>query len=145
MKKFEVFESAFGDLRAVKRGFSYPGLLFQWIWLGYKGLYAQGTLFFLAYVLSGNLIYGMEEQASPVMHGLMASLPILEHPSLIENETLRVSVGLLRTLTFGLIIGAFGNSWYRSKLLKSGFMRIAEAEAQSAELAIDQFRRSETP
>lgn len=140
MKKFGIYRSDVDEFRAVKHGFSFPGLVLQWIWLVYKGLYVHGTLFFLAYILLGNLIYGMEKDASPLMYGLRVLIPILEHPPLIENETLRVSVGLFRTLAFGLIIGAFGNDWYRKKLLKRGFLHVTDVEAPGGKLAIEHAR-----
>jgi hypothetical protein len=140
MKKFGIYRSDSDGFRAVKQGFSFPGLFLQWIWLVYKGLYVRGTLFFLAYILLGNLIYGMEKDASPLMYGLRVFIPILEHPPFIENEALRVSVGLFRTLAFGLIIGALGNEWYRKSLIKRGFLHVTDIEAARAKLAIDHVR-----
>ena len=113
------------------------------MWLVYKGMYVRGTLFFLAYVLLGNLIYGMEKDANPLLYGLQVLIPILEHPPLIENETLRVSVGLFRTVAFGLIIGAFGNEWYRKNLLKRGFLHVTDVEAPEAKIAIEHTRNAQ--
>ena len=140
MKKFGIFKSYADEYRAIKYGFSFPGLVLQWIWLIYKGMFVRGTLFFLAYVLLGNLIYGMEKDANPLLYGMRVFAPILEHPPLIENETLRVSVGLFRTVVFGLLIGAFGNEWCRKNLLKRGFLHVTDVEAPEPKVAIDHAR-----
>src|SRR4051812_20133105 len=108
MKEFGIYKNDSGEYRAVKNGFSFPGFLLQWIWLTYKRLYGLSLLFFFAYIILGNLIYGMEKDASPIMYGLRAFVPILEHPPLIEDETLRISVGLFRTLVLAMVIGALG-------------------------------------
>jgi hypothetical protein len=145
MKKFGIFYRSDPDaFRAVKHGFSFPGFFLQWIWLVYKRMYVRGTLFFFAYILLGNLIYGMEKDASPLMYGLRVLIPILEHPPLIENEALRVSAGVFRTLAFGLIIGAFGNEWYRRSLIKRGFLHVTDVEAAGAKLALDHVRSAHT-
>ena len=144
MKKFGIYKWDVDEYRAVKHGFSFPGCVLQWIWLVYKGMYVRGTLFFLAYVLLGNLIYGMEKDANPLLYGLRVLIPVLEHPPLIENETLRVSVGLFRTVAFGLVIGAFGNGWHRKNLLKRGFLHVTDVEALKAKVAIEHARNVQT-
>lgn len=140
MKQFGIHKRDVDEYRAVKHGFSFPGFVLQWIWLVYKGMYVRGTLFFLAYILLGNLINGMEKDANPLQYGLRVLIPILEHPPLIENETLRMSVSLFRTVAFGLVIGAFGNEWYRKNLLKIGFLHVADVEASEAKVAIEHAR-----
>lgn len=140
MKKFGIYKKGAADYLATKYGFSFAGLMLQSIWLFYKGMYVRGVVLSLAYALIGNLIYGMEKNASPLLYGLLAFISILEHPPLIEDETLRMSVGLMRTVAFGLVIGAFGNAWYRERLLKRGFSHLMDVEAPDAKVAIEHAR-----
>jgi hypothetical protein len=137
MKVFKVYGNEAGEFKAIKIGFTFSGLIFGHIWLWYKGLYVRGALFFFAYVLIGNLIYGMEKDTGFLMNGILGFIPALQHPPLIQNETLRFGVGLTRTLTFGLVIGFFGNYWCALTSLKSGFVHIADVEAPRAQLAIE--------
>jgi hypothetical protein len=95
-------------------------------------------VFFLAYALLGNLIYGMEKSDGLLMNGLLGFLPMLQHPPLIENELLRFGVGLFRTLAFGLVIGFFSNDWYAAASVKDGFLHIMDVGASQARLAIEQ-------
>jgi len=79
MKQFGIYKGDVDEYRAVKHGFSFSGFVFQWVWLVYKGMYVRGILFFLAYALLDNLIYGMEKNASPLQYGLRVFIPALEH------------------------------------------------------------------
>lgn len=140
MKKFGIYKLDADEYRAVKYGFSFAGCLFQPIWLAYKGMFVRGVFFGLAYALLGNLIYGMEKDASSLQYGLFAFVSVLQHPPLIENETLRMGVSLFRTMAFGLIIGAFGNEWHRKSLLKRGFSHVTDTEAPNEKIALEHAR-----
>lgn len=143
MKRFSVYESPTATYVAVKNGFSFPGLFFQFYWLVYRGMFAYGLLFFLAYTLLGNLIYGMEKDPGPIQRGLMAFIPIFQHEPLIEDEFWRGGIGIIRTISLGIIIGIFGNAWLRSKLLKNGYIHIKDVEASKAGVAIESVQRSD--
>jgi hypothetical protein len=136
MRTFAVYRGPIGDLVAIKRGFSFPGVFLQWIWLAYKRMFLLSFVFFLAYVLLGNLIYGMEHDASSLEYGLRVFVPILVHPPLIEDEALRVATGLFRTVILGLVIGSFGNGWHMRHLLKNGFVHVMDVRAGATADAI---------
>lgn len=136
MKKYGIYQGVSGDYVAVKHGFAYPGLLFGFLWLAYKGMLVRGMMFWFVYAILGNLIYGMESNPTFLDRGLMSLIPIFHHPPLIENPVMRLAAGLTRTIVLGLVIGAFGNEWRKRKLLKKGYAQIEDIEARSERAAL---------
>ena len=144
-KTFEILKNSAGEYVAVRRGFSIFGFFFQWVWLLYIGLVFHGLLVGLAYVVLGNLIYGMKQDPTFVEYGLLAFVPGLIHPPYIENESLRVTFGMTRTVLFGLMVGFFGFRWQRQKYEMKGFARFQTVSALNEDDAIKVSRTRSLP
>jgi len=107
-REFEIFSKPSAPLVAVKRGFSWPGFFFEWIWAFARGLWLEGSLLFLATI------------------GL----------KFVSAHSPGLTVAL--SLIVGLFVGFRGNSWRSEKLERQGyrFLGIVPAASPAAALAI---------
>src|SRR6266496_4554910 len=98
-RTFEVFKHPLRDSKAVKRGFSWPGFFFTWIWAFANRLWLTGgTLFVLSVVFS--------------------FLPFIwSFQSLYQNSL----VLAFFSLVLQLIVGLKGNSWKGEALQNCGY------------------------
>src|SRR5882672_9007779 len=104
-RTFDVFKNSAGDLRAVKRGFSWPGFLLSWIWAFHGRLWLIGGALFVLFLILG-----------------------LIRLALSWEGTFLVSLG---SLAIQIVIGLKGNSWKSRALEDHGYLRLGTIEARS--------------
>jgi len=109
-RTFEVFKNSAGDLRAVKRGFSWPGFFFSWIWALHGRLWLIGSALFVLYLILG-----------------------LIRLALSWEGTFLVSLG---SLAVQIAIGLKGNSWKSRALEDRGYLRLGTIEARNPAEAV---------
>ena len=132
MKFFEVYSHPTYGITAVKNGFAWPGCVFSWIWLLLCGMWVRSiAALAIPWVGSGLLVmvYGVLFTAGDT--------PFAE----MEDESvgqLYINVAGACGLIVSLIVGAKGNAWRRTRLLKRGFEHVKSVHAQSADAAVAQ-------
>src|SRR6267142_1967356 len=104
-RTFDVFKNSAGDLRAVERGFSWPGFFFSWIWAFHGRLWLIGSALFVLLLILG-----------------------LIRLALSWEGTFLVSLG---SLAIQIVIGLKGNSWKSRALEDHGYLRLGTIEARS--------------
>lgn len=114
MRTFEVFTHTEKGNEAVKKGFSWPGFFFGFIWAFVKGLPGIGFLLIIAAV----------------------GLRVLEAVAVAERSSgMMVFVALLY-LAVLLVVGFQGNNWRRSKLTQKGYILTKAIDAANPDAAI---------
>jgi hypothetical protein len=109
LREFEIFSKPSFPSVAVKRGFSWPGFFFTWIWAFSRGLWVPGVV-----LLGIDLVI-----------------------SLIRLETLAVEpLYVFPVLIVSLAVGLRGNSWRIRKLERTGYEFVGLVEARSAAAAV---------
>jgi len=73
MAKYSVYRHAIKGTKAVKNGFSWPGFLFDWLWLCSKGLFGTALVVMVIQGLAG---YFIESQAAQFFVVFLVSLAI---------------------------------------------------------------------
>ena len=110
MKQFNVYKSATGDVRAVKIGWSWPGVLFGIFWTLYCRLWAVSGIIF-ATCIGVSILQGVIEASNPYSQDL---------------KTFSGLIGVIFSVGLMVIIGKYGNSWLENDLRKKGYDLIAE-------------------
>jgi uncharacterized protein DUF2628 len=110
LREFEIFSKASLPSIAVKRGFSWPGFFFSWIWAFTKGLWVQGII-----LLAIGLAIGFFKRS------ILAADPLLI---------------LLPALVLDVIVGIRGNAWRSRKLERAGYDFAGLVEARSPASAV---------
>jgi len=110
MKKFDIYTHPKDGLKAVKKGFSWPGFFFGWIWAFYKGLVGAGFFIMLIHIVA------------------------VASDAFIGTTVMTLIVSIL----LPIIVGGSGNDWYRNRLLKNGYilMRTVDAASHSSAIAL---------
>jgi hypothetical protein len=110
LREFEIFSKTSCPSVAVKRGFSWPGFFFTWIWAFSRRLWLPGAII----IVVGTLIWVQDVT-------LVAANPLaIILPGLIVNLT----------------VGLRGNSWRSRKLERNGYQFVGLVEARSAASAV---------
>jgi len=109
-RTFEVFKHPLGDSKAVKRGFSWPGFFFTWIWAFLNRLWLAG----IAFVVLSSILSLLSWQLSPT------------------GALLNLSAGLILAIVFGLK----GNSWKSEKMQRCGYQYLGAIKAKTAAEAL---------
>src|SRR5215475_1597043 len=104
-RSFEIFKSAEGDLRAVKRGFSWPGFFFAWIWALLGRLWLIGIVLFILFSILSLIRLALSWEGTFIV--FLASLAI------------QIAVGLK------------GNSWKSRSLRDHGYLYLGTIEARN--------------
>src|SRR5437660_2488785 len=113
-RTFEVFKHPLRDFTAVKRGFSWPGFFFTWIWAFVSRLWVVGAVLFVLSLIIGFL-------SRQLVH---------------ENPLI-----LLLSLVLPLVVGFKGNSWRSEALQNRGFNYVGAIAAANAGEAIAKVRQ----
>jgi hypothetical protein len=113
LREFEIFTKPSSPTVAVKRGFSWPGFFFTWIWAFSRGLWVQG-----AAILGAVLLFSLFQVI------LLAGNPLLSY---------------LAGLLVLVAVGMRGNSWRIRKLENSGYEFVGLVEAPSPTAALSAF------
>jgi len=116
-REFEIFTKPSVSPVAVKRGFSWPGFFFLWIWAFGRGLLLQGGL-----ILLGSLGIG-----------------ILKFTVWVNNPALCLLVSLILQVAVGLR----GNSWRSKKLERAGYGFVGLISAKSPSAASAAYSRGD--
>src|SRR5882757_7451106 len=109
-REFEIFLKSSAASVAVKRGFSWPGFFFSWIWALSRGLWLQTCLIFAVSLVIG----------------------VLKFTALAGNPLPCV----LLSLALQIFIGINGNSWRSRKLESAGYGFEGLVSATSAASAL---------
>ncbi len=119
-RTFKVFRHSVAGYRAVKVGFSWPGLLFSGVWLLLKRLWGHALIF-----LSITLFFSLIEAG-------------------FEKEENTAGMLLMLWLEIGLyiIVGVKGNQWYADSLLRREFELIGIVEAETPDAAIEKHMKA---
>jgi len=110
LREFEIFSKTSFPSVAVKRGFSWPGFFFTWIWAFSRGLIVQGV----------------------VLLAISIGIGLLRLTSVGSDPFALVLPGLLVMLAVGLR----GNSWRSRKLEREGYDFVGLVEARSPASAV---------
>jgi hypothetical protein len=117
-RSFEIFTKDSAAPQAVKRGFSWPGFFFTWIWAFSRGLLMQGIALF-AVSLAGSLIVWWAFNSDPIISTVLS-------------------------LIVQILVGRNGNAWRCQKLENAGYRCNRTVNASSPEDAIKLHTRGET-
>jgi hypothetical protein len=122
VRSFDLYQSREhgGHVEAVKRGFSWPALFFDWAWAISKGMLGLG-----AALLAADFAFAWSDAA-------------LTGPSWLVEW-----LGLV----FGakaLAVGALANGWRRRRLVAQGYRAVDSIEAHSVRGAIDTWLSTST-
>lgn len=124
MKIYSIYADKKGNYQVVKRGWSWPAFLFTVIWAIKNNVHTTSTCRFtlLCYIIISFVI--------------MLLLPVQSDISLFLQLLMTYTGFLL--LALGLIMGANGNQWLRTKLLQRGYayQEIILADNQTAALTL---------
>ena len=112
--EYWVYERETGEIRAVKRGWSWPAFFFSWIWAFTKGLIAIGVGVMLSPIILGGIFSNIDTE--------LASYVII-----------------IATLVSDFWLGAKGNKFVEDNLTKKGFKFAGAVNAATAEGAVASF------
>src|SRR6185369_13361939 len=112
-REFEIFVKASAASVAVKRGFSWPGFFFTWLWAFTRKLWLPGGLLLLAGVV----------------------ITLLSLTLLRNNAILCIPLGLI----VSFIVGLRGNSWRSKQLEDDGYAFSGLVVARSAASAVAKY------
>jgi len=134
MKEFKVSKHPLKNkYKAVKVGFSWPGLIFGGGWMLFKGLIFRGIIFLiLAWaLLLHNMVLqiGIEDKDLSVYAEVM--VPILGRWTGISSLFI-----VAFSLIFPFISGILGNAWLHKKYQKNGYLLVDSISADSKKSAI---------
>lgn len=110
LREFEIFSKSSSPTVAVKRGFSWPGFLFTWVWALSRRLWVHGAV-----------LVGI---------GILISVPDLVFRA--ANPLLFGFPGLIVMA----VVGVRGNSWRSKKLERDGYEFVGLVEARSPAAAV---------
>lgn len=117
MKTFNIYTHPANKPQAVKIGFTWPGFFFGIFWMLLCKLWTHAAILFAVSLVLGIILPDTQE---------MKEL----YPMLLQ---LAVQLGI------GVFIGASGNQWRESNLLRRGFQKTSSVEAENADMAISLF------
>jgi hypothetical protein len=110
LREFEIFSKRSLPSVAVKRGFSWPGFFFTWIWAFTRGLWVHGI----------------------VLLAIGLAIAFFKRSVLINDPLLYVLPGLILAVT----VGIRGNAWRSRKLERAGYEFAGLVEARSTASAV---------
>src|SRR5689334_11460701 len=110
LREFEIFSKPSFPPTAVKRGFSWPGFFFSWIWALSRGLWLHATII-IGFAAVIGLVDFIFFGGNPWLSGLMG-------------------------FVVNLAVGVRGNSWRSRKLERNGYEFTALIEARSPASAV---------
>src|SRR5882724_13390649 len=110
MRVYQIFKHPEKSAQAVKRGFSWPGFFFTWIWALTRGLWLAGGLIFLSAFVLGIFIQAMGS----------------------KNWLFSFTLDIL----FQLLIGTKGNLWRGNALENLGYRLLGVINARGPQDAL---------
>ena len=122
MHEYRIYKRVGGEIRAVKRGWSWPAFFFSWIWAFTKRLTASGVVgvwvYLWVYLMTLGDSIGTIRDAGDALAAIV--LP----------------------LAYNLWLGVKGNKFVENNLIKKGFKFTGTVNAATAEGAIASFLSS---
>jgi uncharacterized protein DUF2628 len=123
MRNYDVFKGNNNNFRAVKKGFSWPALFFNWLWAILNGLPVHGIIILLILIIVS-----------------IASNKVVKLGGFIPFVVLKLlGIGIV------IYIGSKGNDWLKNKLIEEGYKYIKTVEFLSMEKAIFYFTGETIP
>ena len=119
MKKFDIYVKDEGKCEAVKKGVSWTGLFYPFIWSYQKQLYTHLTISLISFFLA--------------MYFMLTS----EVPTVYEKLFTLIGIHFL----IGLCFCKEGNKYREKKLIKEGFKQIMTIVAETEEEALSIFKK----
>jgi hypothetical protein len=113
MRTFTVYRHPVKGYEAVKKGFSWPGFFFGWVWAFVKRLVAAGFVLLSVWLFAGELLRPRE-------------------PNVIFFY-------FTITLTVNLHVGCRGNKWRGASLVARGYEHVGAVQAVSPDAAARRF------
>jgi uncharacterized protein DUF2628 len=114
MRKYDFFEGSNNNFRAVKKGFSWPALFFNWLWAILNGLPVHGIIILLILIIVS-----------------IASNKVVKLGGFIPFVVLELlGIGIV------IYIGSKGNDWLKNKLIEEGYKYIKTIKSSSIDKAI---------
>jgi len=104
MRVYQIFKHPEKGFQAVKRGFSWPGFFFTWIWALTRGLWLAGGLLFLCSFVLGIFTQAMGSRNWPF--------------------------SLALDIIFLLIVGTRANLWRSNALENRGYRHLGAMNAR---------------
>ncbi|MES2247002.1 MAG: DUF2628 domain-containing protein [Pseudomonadota bacterium] len=111
MKNYKIFKHPSGDMRVIKKGWSWPAFFLGWIWALRHGLWSLALGVLVAGVLAGIVARGMGDSAGG---GLI------------------VLFGVLNAVTLGCV----GNLLRADRQASEGYACVDTVAASNAEIAL---------
>jgi hypothetical protein len=127
MKTFSIYAHPSGAVKAIKKGFSWPGAFFGCIWAFAKQLWLVGFSLIVAVMVVEMIIAQV----------LAVSPEVSQSPGLLTVVRLFDIVG---PLVVGFVVGWQGNNWRGKKLRARGYTLTQIVDAATPEAAIAQCR-----
>jgi hypothetical protein len=116
--EYWVYERETGEIRAVKRGWSWPAFFFSWIWAFTKGLIAIGAGVIVYLIILG-VIFSSDRDTGDALGTIVVAL-----------------------LACNVWLGAKGNKFVEDNLTKKGFKFAGTVNAATAKGAVASFLSS---
>jgi hypothetical protein len=113
LREFEIFTKSFAPSTAVKRGLSWPGFFFTWIWAFSRGLWLHGALILAASIVATFIVVTVFD-GNPIVSAFLS-------------------------LVLQLFVGLKGNSWRSAKLERIGYGFAGVVLARSPASALSNF------
>ena len=129
MKHFEVYSHPALGLQAVKKGFSWPGFFFTWIWMLICRMWVGAIGVFLIVWVG----WFATDSVAVMLAGDGGEVVDEEQALFIYGMSFLLWCGLY--LVIALVVGIAGNRWREKVLVKRGFEYRETVQAQSAEAA----------
>ena len=132
MKRFDVYAHPMLGFEAVKTGFCWPAFFFTWIWMLICRLWVGAIVVFV-------IASATPFTAGLISIGLSAGADGTATAADVETYEMVAGAAMFAVwFLLSLIVGAKGNEWRRSLLMKRGFDRVKSLQAANADAAISE-------
>jgi len=121
MNEYNVYKHPVQGYEAIKVGFSWPALLFSWIWAFFKKLWIHGAVLIVATIVGSSLASATNEASRGASSGIMIILGL---------------IGIACFLAPSIVAGIYGNKWRETSMAARGYKLLQTVEAGAPDGAI---------
>ncbi len=124
MSEYKVYKHSVQGYEAIKTGFSWPALLFIWIWAFIKKLWVHGAILIFATMLGQIILVNVNDWTRGNY-----DIPMI----------VNILIGILFFLCIfapSIVAGMYGNKWREVSMLARGYKLIQTVEAGAPDGAI---------